>query len=56
MSKAIRDVYGEALAKYGKDDKRVVVLPPSVSSTLVLPRPICAQWLPVWLPPARSPL
>ena len=26
MSKAIRDVYGEALAKYGKDDKRVVVL------------------------------
>ena len=33
MSKAIRDVYGEALAKYGKDDKRVVVLDADVSSS-----------------------
>ena len=31
MGKAIRDVYGEALVKYGKDDKRVVVLDADVS-------------------------
>ena len=26
MGKAIREVYGEALVKYGKDDERIVVL------------------------------
>ena len=33
MGKAIREAYGEALAKYGKDDKRVVVLDADVSSS-----------------------
>lgn len=33
MSKAIRDAYGEALVKYGKDDNRVVVLDADVSSS-----------------------
>ena len=33
MAKAIRDVYGEALVKYGKDDERVVVLDADVSSS-----------------------
>ena len=33
MAKAIRDVYGEALVKYGKDDQRVVVLDADVSSS-----------------------
>ena len=33
MAKAIRDVYGEALVKYGKDDERVVVLVADVSSS-----------------------
>jgi len=33
MSKAIRDVYGEALAKYGKENPNVVVLDADVSSS-----------------------
>lgn len=33
MAKAIRDVYGEALAKYGKDNKDVVVLDADVSGS-----------------------
>ncbi len=33
MAKAIRDVYGESLAKYGKDNKNVVVLDADVSSS-----------------------
>ena len=33
MAKAIRDVYGEALAKYGKDDKRIVVFDADVSGS-----------------------
>ena len=33
MAKAIRDVYGEALVKYGKDDNRVVVLDADVSGS-----------------------
>lgn len=33
MSKSIRDAYGEALVKYGKDDKRVVVLDADVSGS-----------------------
>ena len=33
MSKAIREAYGEALAKYGKDDKRVVVLDADLSGS-----------------------
>lgn len=33
MSKAIRDVYGEALLKYGKDNKNVVVLDADVSGS-----------------------
>ena len=33
MGKAIREVYGEALAKYGKDDERVVVLDADVSGS-----------------------
>lgn len=33
MGKAIRDVYGDALVKYGKDDERVVVLDADVSSS-----------------------
>ena len=33
MGKAIRDVYGEALVKYGKDDERVVVLDADVSGS-----------------------
>ena len=33
MAKSIRDVYGEALVRYGKDDPRVVVLDADVSSS-----------------------
>lgn len=33
MAKAIRDVYGEALAKYGKENKNVVVLDADVSGS-----------------------
>ena len=33
MAKAIRDVYGEALAKYGKDNDKVVVLDADVSGS-----------------------
>ena len=33
MAKAIRDVYGESLAKYGKDNKNVVVLDADVSGS-----------------------
>ena len=33
MAKAIRDVYGEALVKYGKDNKDVVVLDADVSGS-----------------------
>lgn len=33
MAKSIRDAYGEALVKYGKDDPRVVVLDADVSSS-----------------------
>lgn len=33
MAKAIRDVYGEALVKYGKDNKNVVVLDADVSGS-----------------------
>lgn len=33
MSKAIRDVYGEALVEYGKDNKDIVVLDADVSSS-----------------------
>ncbi len=33
MGKAIRDAYGEALVKYGKDDPRVVVLDADVSGS-----------------------
>ena len=33
MGKAIRDAYGEALVKYGKDDKRVVVLDADLSGS-----------------------
>lgn len=33
MGKAIRDAYGESLLKYGKDNKRVVVLDADVSSS-----------------------
>jgi len=33
MPKAIRDAYGEALAKYGKDDPRVIVLDTDVASS-----------------------
>ena len=33
MSKAIRDVYGEALVRYGKDDERIVVLDCDVSGS-----------------------
>lgn len=33
MSKAIREVYGEALVKYGKDNQNVVVLDADVSSS-----------------------
>jgi len=33
MAKSIREAYGEALAKYGKDDERVVVLDADVSSS-----------------------
>ena len=33
MAKAIRDAYGESLAKYGKDDNRVVVLDADVSGS-----------------------
>ena len=33
MAKAIREVYGEALVKYGKDDKRVVVLDADLSGS-----------------------
>ena len=33
MAKSIRDVYGEALVTYGKDDPRVVVLDADVSSS-----------------------
>ena len=33
MTKAIREAYGEALVKYGKDDPRVVVLDADVSSS-----------------------
>lgn len=33
MGKAIREVYGEALVKYGKDDERIVVLDADVSGS-----------------------
>ena len=33
MAKAIREAYGEALVKYGKDDKRVVVLDADLSGS-----------------------
>ena len=33
MSKAIRDAYGEALLKYGKDNPNVVVLDADVSAS-----------------------
>ncbi len=33
MAKSIREAYGEALAKYGKDDERIVVLDADVSSS-----------------------
>lgn len=33
MAKSIREAYGEALAKYGKDDDRIVVLDADVSSS-----------------------
>ena len=33
MGKAIREVYGEALVKYGKDDERIVVLDADLSGS-----------------------
>lgn len=33
MGKAIREVYGEALAKYGKDDERIVALDADLSGS-----------------------
>ena len=33
MAKAIREAYGEALVKYGKDDRRVVVLDADLSGS-----------------------